>query len=240
MATYFKAERTCEECGERFWGTAKARVCSDSCRGRLWRKQRSFRESVRLADLFKDFLDRRKAGDASWSKLLPRIFRATAAELRRRGWDPFELLLSMPDEPVSDSDKSPGGIEGEAPRRRMWLHPPEREIKMLEAAVAQRLKEGLSIKWHCERREVLDRILRARAAEQQTPKSAARAKASTESTRAKSSTPTSTATSARSSVDRARPPSSLNVDVLYERPRAASSPNMDVLYERLRGGTKRP
>lgn len=240
MATYFKAERTCEECGERFWGTAKARVCSDSCRGRLWRKQRSFRESVRLADLFKDFLDRRKGGDASWSKLLPRIFRATAAELRRRGWDPFELLLSMPDEPVSDSDKSPGGIEGEAPRRRMWLHPPEREIKMLEAAVAQRLKEGLSIKWHCERREVLERILKARAAQQPSRKAASAAKASAEPTRAKSSTPTSSAAPARISVDRARPASSPNMDVLYERARPASSPNVDVLYERLRGGTNRP
>lgn len=164
MATYYKVERACEECGERFWGTRRARVCSESCRGRLWRKQKSWRESVQLADLCKEILMRRNSSSASWSKLLPRLFRATAAELRRRGWDPLELLMGMPDEPVNDDDSAPGGIEGQAPHRRMWLHPPERELEIVELAIAQRAREGAALTWHEERRKQLLHILAARSA----------------------------------------------------------------------------
>lgn len=170
MATYYKVERGCEECGQNFWGTRRARVCSESCRGRLWRKQRSWTQSVELADLCKEVLMRRTNGSASWSKLLPRLFRATAAELRRRGWDPIELLLGMPDEPVNSDEKSIGGIEGEAPHRRMWLHPPERELELLETSIADRGGEGFSTEWHLARREQLQRVLAARSKKPTTRK----------------------------------------------------------------------
>jgi hypothetical protein len=105
---------------------------------------------------------RRASGSASYSKLLPRLFRATAAELRKRGWDPFELLMSMPDDPATASDTAPGGIELEGTRRRKWLHPPEQELKILEETIAQREEEGFSTTWHCARAEKLRELLSAR------------------------------------------------------------------------------
>jgi hypothetical protein len=162
MPTYYKVERACEECGERFWSTG-ARVCSVACRSRQWRKHRAKERSVTLADICKEAMMRRASGSASYSKLLPRLFRATAAELRMRGWDPFELLMSMPDDPATNSDKAPGGIERNGVHRRKWLHPPDQELKLLEEKIAERSERGLSTTWHNERAQKLRALLESRA-----------------------------------------------------------------------------
>jgi len=106
---------------------------------------------------------RRAVGSASYSKLLPRLFRATAAELRKRGWDPIELLLTIPDDPATASDSAPGGIESDGTQRRKWLHPPEQELKLLEETIAHREEEGFSTIWHRERAQKLRELLNARA-----------------------------------------------------------------------------
>lgn len=167
MPTYYKVERACEECGERFWSTG-ARVCSVACRSRQWRKQKAKERSVSLADICKEIMMRRATGSASYSKLLPRLFRATATELRKRGWDPIELLMSMPDDPATPLDTAPGGIGQDGSQRRKWLHPPKEELKLLETMIAEREEEGLSTIWHRARAEKLRELLEAR-----TPKSKA-------------------------------------------------------------------
>jgi hypothetical protein len=171
MATYFKVERTCEECGEQFWGTAGARCCSGACRGRRWRAEQSKTvRSAELEELCKAVARRPTLGAESYSKLLPRLFRAVAADLRKRGWDPIELLMGIPDEPVSESDQSPGGIELEGDKRRMWLHPPERELELLAKSIRDREDEGLSIEWHTARRQQLVTLLEQRAQKVSRPK----------------------------------------------------------------------
>jgi hypothetical protein len=100
----------------------------------------------------------------SSGRLLARLFRACAAELRRRGLDPIELLMSVPDDPASDADTAPGGIRGAAPTRRKWLYPPEVELEKLDEVIAKRLERGHSVAWHEERREQLAEYLVVRAA----------------------------------------------------------------------------
>lgn len=158
---YFKASLTCDECGERFWGMERARYCSSACRQRGYRARKPGL-GPELGDVCREVVERledRYRGVPS--KLLPRLFRATAAELRRRGWDPIELLMGMPQDPVTQSDASPGGIEHYGSRKRKWLHPPEVELQKLEAAIALREEERLSTEWHRERREKLLRLLEA-------------------------------------------------------------------------------
>lgn len=161
MPAYYKVERTCEECGEQFWSTG-ALVCSVACRSRQWRKNKAKERSVTLADICKEVMMRRASGSASYSKLLPRLFRATAVELRKRGWDPFELLISMPDDPATPGDTAPGGIEREGTQRRKWLHAPEQELKLLEEKIAERGEHGVSTIWHRARAEKLRELLAAR------------------------------------------------------------------------------
>jgi hypothetical protein len=163
MSTYFKLERVCAECGEKFWGTRGAQFCSSPCRARQWRRSNAVTQAESLADICKEILMRRTGGSASYSKLLPRLFRVTAAELRKRGWDPIELLLSIPDDPASATDTAPGGIEGQSPRRRKWLHPPERELELLKEKIEEREEDGLPADWHRARVQQLEAILAARA-----------------------------------------------------------------------------
>ena len=85
-----------------------------------------------------------------------------AVELRKRGWDPIELLLSAPDEPASPGDVAAGGIEGAAPARRRWLHAPEEELALLETRIAERAERGKASPWHVERRSQLLRLLKGR------------------------------------------------------------------------------
>jgi hypothetical protein len=168
MATYYKVERVCEECGERFWSTG-AKVCSVPCRSRQWRKNQAKARSVTLADVCKEVMMRRASGSASYSKLLPRLFRATAAELRKRGWDPLELLLSIPDDPATQSDTAPGGIESNGTQRRKWLHPPERELEILKEKIALRGEAGFSTKWHRSRAATLEALLETRKPKTKAP-----------------------------------------------------------------------
>ena len=168
MPTYYKVERVCEECGERFWSTS-AKVCSITCRSRQWRKNQAKTRSVTLADLCKEVMMRRASGSASYSKLLPRLFRATAAELRKRGWDPLELLLSIPDDPATKSDTAPGGIESTATSRRKWLHPPEHELELLKERIAERSQTGFATKWHRDRVAVLEALLETRKPKTKAP-----------------------------------------------------------------------
>jgi hypothetical protein len=168
MPTYYKVERACEECGERFWSTG-ARVCSVACRSRQWRKQKAMERSATLANICKEIMMRRASGSASYSKLLPRLFRATAAELRKRGWDPIELLMSMPEDPATTSDTAPGGIENDGSQRRKWLHPPEEELKLLDETIAEREEQGFSTTWHRARAEKLRELLATRSPKRKAP-----------------------------------------------------------------------
>ena len=125
-----------------------------------------------LPGLCAEVVQRGKLGGASYSKLLPRLFRATAAELRKRGWDPIELLISRPDEPASEPDDAPGGIEGVSPQRRRWLYPPEVELEKLDAMIAERLKRGAGVTWFVERRAQIAEYLAARDAAELAGKTA--------------------------------------------------------------------
>ncbi|MDB4989832.1 MAG: hypothetical protein JWN04_5010 [Myxococcaceae bacterium] len=156
-------ERTCQQCGEPFWGGARENFCSASCRARRWRAAQAARRSIELAELCEEILRRRTDGSASYSKLLPRALRAVATELRKRGWDPIELLLTHPRDPATLKDEAPGGFEGDAPERRRWLYPPERELDLLNQTLRERIERGLSVRWHLERQELLLRVLHARA-----------------------------------------------------------------------------
>ena len=160
-------EHTCPDCGERFWGGPRAGCCSHACRCRRYRAAQTRGRAVELAEICEEILRRRSEGSAADSKLLPRLFRAAAAELRRRGWDPLELILSRPDEPASDDDTAPGGIEGAAPTRRRWLHTPEEEVALLEQLITDREAAGLSTTWFRARRRKLQTILARRTASAQ-------------------------------------------------------------------------
>jgi hypothetical protein len=165
MGRYYEDERRCEECGERFWGTAKANFCSTACRSRAWRKQRAERRAVGVAELCAQVLERRKGAQASPSKLYPRLFRALAVELRKLGWDPIELLMSWPDEPATDEgEEAPGGIEGSAPNRRRWLHAPADEIERLRRAIEERQYARRNTVWYEARLAQLERWMRMQSA----------------------------------------------------------------------------
>jgi hypothetical protein len=164
--SYSQSERQCDACGEMFWGTEAAQFCSKPCRQRSWRARQAWAglREPGLPGLCRELLERGQLGGGSYSKLLPRLFRATAAELRKRGWDPIELLINRPDEPASDPDTAPGGIAGVSPHRRRWLYPPEVELERLDALIAARLKRGESVTWHLERREQIAAYLAVRDA----------------------------------------------------------------------------
>ena len=169
---FSRAERFCDQCGEVFWGAERAKFCSQPCRLRSWRARQSSRALLPLhVELCQDVVRRHQGSDwGAASKLLPRLFRALAAELRKRGWDPIELLMSMPDEPASESDRAPGGMSGKPPARRKWLYPPEAELEKLEALISARLLHGEDVGWHLERREQLTEYLVIRNADAATAK----------------------------------------------------------------------
>lgn len=75
--------------------------------------------------------------------------------------------MTRPDEPASEEDTAPGGIEGEPPERRRWLFPPEVELDKLEAIIKERLARGVSVAWHLERREQISEYLTIRGANEQ-------------------------------------------------------------------------
>jgi hypothetical protein len=162
MEPLSKVIRVCAWCGGTFWGSARARFDSSSCRGRYRRANLAHRGAPVLAAACQEILDRRDACSASYSKLIPRVFRAAAAELQRRGWDPIELLISHPDDPAADPDTAPGGIEGEGMQRRKWLYPPEEEALKLRGAIRMRSKKGQSVAWHQARLQTLEKALAAR------------------------------------------------------------------------------
>lgn len=162
MERFYEHERRCTECGETFWGTAKANFCSPACKVRRWRAARTGTQSAELAQVCEEILRRRAQGCASYAKLLPRLFRRVATDLRLRGWDPIELLLSIPDEPATANEDAPGGVECLAPRRRRWLHAPERELELLYAEILRRKKSGRSTAWYVARAQQLRDALAAR------------------------------------------------------------------------------
>jgi hypothetical protein len=166
---YSQSERVCEDCAEKFWGTEAARYCSKPCRQRGWRARKTWLglRSADLPGLCAEVHARGQLGGASYSKLLPRLFRTTAAELRRRGWEPIELLMSKPDDPAAEADTAPGGVEGTSPQRRRWLYPPEVELEKLEALITARLERGQSVDWYLERREQITEYLTIRNANDQ-------------------------------------------------------------------------
>lgn len=155
MSTYYKSERRCEECGERFWGTAGANFCSGACRSRNWRALRSRERWQGLAALCTEVVQRQRVS-TSPSKLLIRLLRVVAGILRSRGWDPVELLAGSPEDPVTGNDDAPGGIEGTAPHRVMRLHSPALELELIEEALFERgVTNAHSREWHEERRAEL-------------------------------------------------------------------------------------
>lgn len=157
-------ERACQQCGERFWGGARARYCSSSCRQQSYRARQPYGLGpTELRDLCARMAGATRDDElSSPRKLLPRLFRAVARELRAAGWDPIELLLTMPDAPVSEDDSAPGGIHGEAPARRKWLLSPEDELRRLDEQISQRLAEGSGVAWHMQRRKQILRVLAER------------------------------------------------------------------------------
>jgi hypothetical protein len=157
----YDVERTCEECPERFWGSPRQACCSAACYSRRYRARKAKARIVDLRDLCTEIVQRGERGSASWSKLLPRLFRQTAVELRKLGWDPFELLMSVPHEPASDQDMAPGGISGVTPGRRRWRHPPDVEIDLLTLLIARRRSNGRSVDWHLRRIAALKQIIEA-------------------------------------------------------------------------------
>lgn len=164
MTALCEHERVCNGCGEPFWGGPRANFCSAACRCRRWRAKQAQRRAVELHELCEEVGRRVEEGSASYSKLLPRLLRATAAELRRLGWEPIELLLSHPPHPAAEGDSAPGGIEGEAPERRRWLYPPDQELLLIEEEISDREARGVGVAWHRRRQAHLIQLLAARGA----------------------------------------------------------------------------
>jgi hypothetical protein len=165
----FRVERLCEECGEALWGSERQRFCKPACQQRARRAERTrpFKTGRDLVTLCGAVLERAKehAAGAPAAKLLPRLFRAVARELRARGWDPIELLMTSPEDPASEDDVAPGGILGTRPHRRKWLYPPEAELEKLAAIIAKREEQGHSVVWHVERMDQIREYLILRNAE---------------------------------------------------------------------------
>ena len=157
----------CESCGELFWGAERAKYCSQPCRLRSWRARRRSRMQQPLhVELCQEVVRRHQgSAEGAASKLLPRLFRAVAAELRRRGWDPIELLMSTPDEPASETDRAAVVMSGQPPALRKWLYPPEVELEKLEVLISDRLLHGEDVSWHLERREQIAEYLIVRDAD---------------------------------------------------------------------------
>ena len=171
MATYFKVERICDECGAPFWGTRRARFGSAKCRRRAFRKKLfavSTDQRTELAAAMSEVVAR-VAASQPYAKLLPRAFRMMAAELRRRGTDPLELLYIWHDDPVSEHDEAPGGIEVAGAIRRKWLYSPEAELRLLDAEIAQRAANSHASPWHIARRDRLRALLATQLGEAATP-----------------------------------------------------------------------
>jgi hypothetical protein len=168
MRDLYRVERLCGECGEPLWATERQRFCDEVCQQRARRARNShpFKTGRDLATLCSAVLERAKPGSVEpAAKLLPRLFRAVARELRSRGWDPIELLMTTPEDPASEDDVAPGGISGTRPHRRKWLYPPEAELEKLAAIIAKREEQGHSVAWHVERMEQIREYLILRNAE---------------------------------------------------------------------------
>jgi hypothetical protein len=161
-----RSERRCGCCGELFWGSARAAYCSGACRQRSYRARHPYGLGAsELSELCERVISGdRNAGQCSARKLLPRLLRAAAKEMRKQGWDPVELLLSKPDDPASDDDTAPGGIEGSSPHRKKWLYAPEEELARIEQKIIQRRLEGSGVGWYERRRDQLARLLEQRRA----------------------------------------------------------------------------
>lgn len=151
--SYDEAKR-CEVCGEACWGPKHRRTCSSSCRSRRNRLIKA-RAPLGLEEVAREILTLKESGSAAYSRLLPHLFREVAAELRRRGWNPIELLLTIPDEPVGESELD---HDGSLPARK-WLRPPEQELENIERLILERQRDGRSTEWHFVRREELRRAL---------------------------------------------------------------------------------
>jgi hypothetical protein len=162
MAEYYKCERTCDECASTFWGTAGAKFCSASCRSRRWRELKVADRSRPLAETCEQVARLSHGRSAAYSKLLIRLLRLVAADLRSRGWDPVELLNGKPEDPVTGADESPGGIEGESPNRVKRLHSPALELELLEETIERRTNQGKESDWHTARRDALLHKLKQR------------------------------------------------------------------------------
>jgi hypothetical protein len=154
----YQVTRTCVECGESFWGTARSRFCCQRCRKRRWRAIQT-RTPLELGELCAEILNRSQAGSDAYGKLLPRLFRVVGAELRRREWDPIELLLSIPDEPAPAPDADISDASGAPRPRRRWLRPPDSELAEIERLIEERESAGLSVEWHQHRRQQLQRFV---------------------------------------------------------------------------------
>jgi hypothetical protein len=152
---YYRVDRVCAQCGAIFWGTGGANFCSSTCRGRAWRANK-VGEADPLRKLCEQVAQRIRMGSRSYSKLLIRLLRATAAELIERDWDPIELLRGRPDDPVTGSDEAPGGVEVDrAGGRTKWLHKPEQELVLIELDIEERQLKGSDTTWYVMRRDEL-------------------------------------------------------------------------------------
>jgi hypothetical protein len=166
---YYRVERICLQCCAPFWGTAGANFCSATCRGRAWRAHKVLSESSALLEVCKEVIGRIELGSLSHSKLLTRLLRVTATELIRRGWDPVELLLSRPDEPVHPLDVvASGSPTGPAIKP---LHSPSEELALVEHVLADREARKSPRAWRARRRAELLAVADARAAHDDTPPS---------------------------------------------------------------------
>lgn len=157
MPRLYQVTRSCVECGEPFWGAARSRFCCQRCRKRRWRAIQT-RTPLELAELCAEVVRRNEAGSEAYSKLLPRLFRIVGAELRRREWDPIELLLTIPDEPGPAQERAADDMDEARPVRR-WLRPPDAELAEIERLIGERERDGLATDWHQHRREQLLRFL---------------------------------------------------------------------------------
>lgn len=156
----YEVEHLCDWCGEPFWGGRDRECCHPNCYSRRWRARKALGADATLENTCRELLARKSAGSQAYSKLLPMLFRIAAAELRKRGWDPFELLFTVPEEPATVDAHAGGAVEGTRPARRRWLHPPDEELVKLESLIRERLANGRPVDWHVGRREVVLRLLK--------------------------------------------------------------------------------
>lgn len=169
--SFFQDLRTCEECGEKLWGSATQMFCSKECRQRSFRARKAWHNGhVDLVQVCAMIAGKRDVLSSHPGKLLPRLFRMTAVELRKRGWDPIELLMSIPDDPVHDEGEGEPVTTKDGTTRRRWHHPPEVEIEKLEARILERKKRGDGTEWYEKRRAQLVRYLEQRDGKRPSPR----------------------------------------------------------------------